>query len=137
MNLYDGRPGLMYNNPLIQASMYNGAGGLYYNNPLNQNSLTTGYVPGTTGLENQAVPGAITGGAAGNNLNMQANQAAGRNQLGTNRSTAMGQNVLNGGFNNGSSALNSGFQAPRTRARSSQAKKQTSRSSTNRVLRQP
>ena len=135
--LYNGRPGLMYNNPLNQAGMYNGAGGLFYNNPTNQNSLITGYVPGTTGLGNQAVPGAIAGRAGGNNLNMQANQGAGRNQFGTNRSTVMRQNGLNGGFNGGSPALNSGFQAPRMRARSSQTKKQTSRSSTNRAFRQP
>jgi hypothetical protein len=99
--MYNGRPGLTYNNPLTQAGMYNGAGGLFYNNPTNQNSLITGYVPGTMGLGNQAVPGSIAGGAGGNNLNMQANQGAGRNQFGTNRSTVMRQNGLNGGFKRG------------------------------------
>src|SRR5262249_21666418 len=125
------------NNPLIQSGMYNGLGGLFYNNPLNQNSLTTGYVPGTTGMGNQPIPGAIAGGAAGNNLNMQANQAAGRNSFGMNRGAAMGQNVVNGGFNGGSPALNSAFQTPQTRSRSSQTRKQTSLSVTNRAMQQP
>jgi hypothetical protein len=136
MGLYNGRSGLMYNNPLTQSGLYNGAGGLYYNNPTNQNGLITGYVPGTTGMGNQAVPNLITGGAGGN-LNVQGNQAAGRNQFGANRSTAMGQGLSNGGFNNGSPALNSEFQAPRTRTWSSQTRRPTSRSSSNRSIRQP
>jgi hypothetical protein len=136
MGLYNGRPGLMYNNPLTQPGMYNGTGGLFSNNPTNQNSLITGYVPGAVGLGNQVVPGLIGGAASANNLNTQANQGAGRNQLGTNRALT-GQNGFNGVFNSGSPALNSGFQAPGTRPRSSQTKKQTSRSSTNRAIRQP